>query len=173
MVLLRISQILQENTCVGFPFNNVPGLKVCNSIKKRLQHKCFPVKFAKLLKIPPTATSELCSSGNFVNTIFFIDETRTQGNLFTKVKWYAPEMYFMKYSETFHCILALKNLKVFIHHYTAKYRHKNKITKKPQWAISLLKARMHCETFLSEHFMKCSFKDISWNTKYFHGILLP
>ena len=28
------------------------GLKVCNSIKKRLQHKCFPAKLAKFLRIP-------------------------------------------------------------------------------------------------------------------------
>ena len=26
-------------------FNEVAGLKICNFIKKRLQHKCFPVKF--------------------------------------------------------------------------------------------------------------------------------
>ena len=37
---LKISQILQENTCVGV------------SIKKRLQHRCFPVKFAKFLRTP-------------------------------------------------------------------------------------------------------------------------
>ena len=28
-------------------FNNVAGLRVCNFIKKRLQHRCFPVNFAK------------------------------------------------------------------------------------------------------------------------------
>ena len=27
-------------------------LKACNFIKKRLQHRCFPVKFAKFLKAP-------------------------------------------------------------------------------------------------------------------------
>ena len=32
----------QENTCVG----------CCNFIKKRLQHGCFPVKFAKILTTP-------------------------------------------------------------------------------------------------------------------------
>ena len=30
-----------------------------------------------------------------------------------------------------------------------------------------LKTRLHCQTFLSEHFMKCSFRGISWNMKYF------
>ena len=31
-------------------FNKAAGLKVCNSIKKRLQHSCLPVKLAKFLK---------------------------------------------------------------------------------------------------------------------------
>ena len=30
--------------------NKAAGLKVCNSIKKRLQHSCLPVKLAKFLK---------------------------------------------------------------------------------------------------------------------------
>ena len=32
--------------------NKAAGLKVCNSIKKRLQHSCLPVKLAKFLKTP-------------------------------------------------------------------------------------------------------------------------
>ena len=31
-------------------FNKVAGLQVCNFIKKRLQHKCFPVNIEQLLK---------------------------------------------------------------------------------------------------------------------------
>ena len=34
------------------PFNKAAGLKVFNSIKKRLQHSCFLVELAKLLKTP-------------------------------------------------------------------------------------------------------------------------
>ena len=41
-------------------FNKFAALKPCNFINKRLQHSCFPVKFAKFLsfntffnKIPP------------------------------------------------------------------------------------------------------------------------
>ena len=33
-------------------FNKVAALKACNFIKKRLQHRCFPVKFAKFLRTP-------------------------------------------------------------------------------------------------------------------------
>ena len=33
-------------------FNKAAGLQVCNFIKKRLQHRCFPVIIAKFLRIP-------------------------------------------------------------------------------------------------------------------------
>ena len=32
--------------------NKVAGLKACNFIKKRLQHTCFPLKYAKFLRTP-------------------------------------------------------------------------------------------------------------------------
>ena len=47
-VFLKISQIPQGNTCAGDTFQ-----LSCNSegtIKKRLQHRCFPAKFAKFLR---------------------------------------------------------------------------------------------------------------------------
>ena len=31
-------------------FDEVAGLKICNFIKKGLQHKCFPVNIAKFLR---------------------------------------------------------------------------------------------------------------------------
>ena len=33
-------------------FNKLAGLKGCNLIKKRLEHKCFPVKFTNFLRTP-------------------------------------------------------------------------------------------------------------------------
>ena len=33
-------------------FKKVAGLRACNFIKKRLQHRSFPVKFEKLLRAP-------------------------------------------------------------------------------------------------------------------------
>ena len=33
-------------------FNKVAGLKACNFIKRRLQHRCFPEKFANFLRTP-------------------------------------------------------------------------------------------------------------------------
>ena len=42
----KISQISQESTFVEVSLNKDAGLRACNFIKKRLQHRCFPVKFA-------------------------------------------------------------------------------------------------------------------------------
>ena len=33
-------------------FTNFTGLKACNFTKKRLEHRCFPVKIAKFLRTP-------------------------------------------------------------------------------------------------------------------------
>ena len=51
-VYLKISQGSQENTCAGVFFNIVAGPEGYNFIKKRLQHKCFPVRFATFLTKP-------------------------------------------------------------------------------------------------------------------------
>ena len=41
-MFLKILQISMENTCVGGPH-------ACNFIKKRLQHKYFPLKFLRII----------------------------------------------------------------------------------------------------------------------------
>ena len=47
---LNISQISQENTWSECFLIKLQTFKLCNFIKKRLQHKCFPVKFAKSIR---------------------------------------------------------------------------------------------------------------------------
>ena len=42
-------------------FSDVADLKACNFVKKRLQHRCFPEKFAKFLRTPQGAAYEFCS----------------------------------------------------------------------------------------------------------------
>ena len=44
-MFLKISQISQQS-----PFNKVVVLRTCSFIRKRLQNRCFPVKFAKFLR---------------------------------------------------------------------------------------------------------------------------
>ena len=51
-VLLEISPDSQENTCVKVFFNKVADLRPATLSKKRLWHRCFPVNFAKFLRIP-------------------------------------------------------------------------------------------------------------------------
>ena len=51
-VFLKILQISQENTYVRVLFYKVAGLRDWNFIEMRLQHRCFPVKFAKFLRTP-------------------------------------------------------------------------------------------------------------------------
>ena len=43
-------QISKESTCVGIFFNKVAGPQNFNLIKKRIQYRFFPVKFAKCLR---------------------------------------------------------------------------------------------------------------------------
>ena len=48
-LFLKISQYSQGNTCAGISF---VGLRACNFIKNRLQHRFFPVNIANFLRIP-------------------------------------------------------------------------------------------------------------------------
>ena len=45
-VFLKVLQFSQKKTCAGVFLNNVAGPRE----KKRLQHGCFPVKIAKVLR---------------------------------------------------------------------------------------------------------------------------
>ena len=47
IVFRKTSQYSQETPVLESLFNKVPGLKACILIKKRLQHRCFPLNFAK------------------------------------------------------------------------------------------------------------------------------
>ena len=54
----KIGKFHRKTPVLESLFSKVTGPKVCNFIKKRLQHKCFCVKFAKLLR-PPFFTEYL------------------------------------------------------------------------------------------------------------------
>ena len=49
LVFLKSSKNSQENTCVRVPFLVTFQVKDCSFIKKRLQHRCFLVKYAKFI----------------------------------------------------------------------------------------------------------------------------
>ena len=57
-------------------FNKVAGLQACNFIKKRLQHRCFSVKFAKSLRASFLQnTSGDCFWKYLMNSLFIAYES--------------------------------------------------------------------------------------------------
>ena len=60
--VLKILQYSQENTCV----------EVCNFIKKRPQHMCFPVNIAKFLRVPNLRKHlQTAASNEFLSPLLF------------------------------------------------------------------------------------------------------
>ena len=48
----RFRKIYRKNLCQSLHFNKVAGLRSATLLKKRLQHRCFPVNFSKFLRTP-------------------------------------------------------------------------------------------------------------------------
>ena len=48
--VFKLRNIYRKTPVLEFIFNQVTGLKGCNFMNKRLQHKCFPVNIAKFLR---------------------------------------------------------------------------------------------------------------------------
>ena len=51
-VLKNLTNFTGKHLCLSLIFSNVADLICCNFIKKRLQHRFFPSKFAKFLSTP-------------------------------------------------------------------------------------------------------------------------
>ena len=51
-VLRNFSKFTGKHLCPRLFFNKVAGLRPATLLKKRLWHRCFPVNFAKFLRIP-------------------------------------------------------------------------------------------------------------------------
>ena len=51
-VLRNFAKLAGRHLCQGLFFNKFAGRRPETLFKKRLQHKCFPVNFVKLLRIP-------------------------------------------------------------------------------------------------------------------------
>ena len=66
-MFLKISQTSQENTWVE-DFFNKKRLSACKIFKKRLQHKCFHVKFGKLLRT--LVSKNICKWRSSVKKLF-------------------------------------------------------------------------------------------------------
>ena len=51
-VLKNFAKFREKHLCQSLFFNKVAGLRSATLLKKRLWHRCFPVKFAKFLRTP-------------------------------------------------------------------------------------------------------------------------
>ena len=69
-MLLRISKYSQENTCVGVPFKKIADLQACDFIKKRPQHRRFPVNIAKFLITSQSVMNRKLFSSNMTSAAF-------------------------------------------------------------------------------------------------------
>ena len=50
--LKNIAKFIGKHLCWSLFFEKFEGIKACNFIKMRLQHRCFPVNIAKFLRKP-------------------------------------------------------------------------------------------------------------------------
>ena len=63
-VLKNFAKFTGKHLCWSLFFNVVAGLRLATLLKKRLQHRCFPVRFEKFLitpffcRTPPVAAFE-------------------------------------------------------------------------------------------------------------------
>ena len=44
---LKFRNVQKKTPVLVSPFNRLAGFKTCNFLKKRLQHRCFPMNIAK------------------------------------------------------------------------------------------------------------------------------
>ena len=64
-VLEDFANLTEKYLCWSLFFNEVVGLKL---YYKRFQHRCFPVKFVKFLRVP-FFTEQLAVSGKSIQTV--------------------------------------------------------------------------------------------------------
>ena len=91
-ILKHFSNFTGKHLCRSL-FLNVAGLKACNCTKKKLQNRCFPVKFAKFLRTTLAATSEFCSSSCIITASVSI--TRFISNECIKVNTWSIVWYYI------------------------------------------------------------------------------
>ena len=72
-VLKNFTKLSRKHLCQSFFFNKVASLRPATLLKKRLQHKCFPVNLVKFLRIiflrstPETASSSPFRTATFIS----------------------------------------------------------------------------------------------------------
>ena len=85
-VLKDLAMFTGKHLCWSLFFNKYEGFKVCNFLKKRLQHKGLPVKFAKFLRTPFLQnTSGGCFWKYLMNSLFIAFENNEQCHFVVRI----------------------------------------------------------------------------------------
>ena len=80
--VLKPSQNLQENTCVGVSFlAKVQAWRPAALLKKRLQHRCFPKNIVKFLR--PPILKNICEP-----LLLYLKHLINGNNYNTKTNWF-------------------------------------------------------------------------------------
>ena len=85
-VFLEISQkFTGKHLCQSLFFNKVAGMRPATLLKKRLWHRCFPVKFAEFLRTPFLRNTSgklllLCFGLTYFTPVFHFDTPWTRQN---------------------------------------------------------------------------------------------
>ena len=72
----------QENTCARVPFfNKIAGLRPATVLKKGLWHMCFPVNFAKFVRIPTAKEHLWATASVYLMNKKFVPNKKNQNQI--------------------------------------------------------------------------------------------
>ena len=71
-VLKNFAKYTRKHLCQSLLFNKNAGLRPATLLKKRLQHRCFPVNFAEISK-NTFFTEQLQATGSIIATLQLIN----------------------------------------------------------------------------------------------------
>ena len=122
-VFKNFTKFTGKHLCWSLFFNKVSGLEACNFIKKRLQHRCFPVNFVEFLRtsfstkhLPLTASPVLRKWLTVKSSFFLIRKLKQKQplHLFTLDNWLEKQMDFHWNQTVYEA--SSSRLSSFVHH---------------------------------------------------------
>ena len=180
-ILKHFSNFTGKHLCRSL-FLNVAGLKACNCTKKKLQNRCFPVKFAKFLRTTLAATSEFCSSSCIITVSVtitrFISNECIKVNAWSIVWYYIHSKIMIKLASQqkfqncasictfvapgFSNMVSFRSVRVFLN-FKISFIRKHKFFY--WWDMYAMKLKYWGKnsSWIISCSMKCSWNCISWN----------
>ena len=97
-ILRNFTKFFGKHLCQGLFFNKVAGPGTATLLKKRLWHRCFPVNFAKFLRIP---FSKNTSRRLLISVVFHLIMIKTFQQLFSSDMFY--KVYYHQHNQLSQC----------------------------------------------------------------------